>query len=53
MTYSLKTLTLLKQQLEELEAQGINPGMRILEMMVQAYGYKNLEDAQQKFKENP
>ena len=45
LTYSVKTLELLKSQFEEMEEQGVNPGICILEDMVRRYGYEDLNEA--------
>ncbi len=47
MTHSQKTLELLKLHFEEMERQGMNPGICILEDMVRRYGYADLKEAQE------
>ncbi len=48
LTYSLKTLTIFKEYLEQLKANNENLPIKINDFMAKAYGYSSIDDAEAK-----
>ena len=48
LTYSVRTLEILNEQLKELERKEENPGIRIMDYTARQYGYESSKDAQER-----